>query len=980
MDFTNGPARVAGVLLAALAFAAPVARGGDFDEWKWRMPLVFTGYPDLALRDFPALVRLPAEVAEGALANGVDLRFAGVDGEVFDYDIDTWKPGGESLAWVRVPRLAENTPVFAYWGNPRAWPQNQEETWSGGHVAVWHFSTHHGLMKNSARPLLHAYNHGSLASVPGVAGNGVGLSNGWYPFAHENPALNLQDTFTVSGWFKLADGVHPRSQWPLFSHRLNNSQEGWEVLTGFGPFNSIVMRGNRVHYSGTAMPPETGFEVEPRAWRHITAQYRGPGRGTLFVDGVKAGDTDLGNGRASDIMGGFFIGISPHGGPVWKGWVDEVRIENVVRHESWVRANYDTVMDPGFAAYGEPAPNNGSILAVAARVGETNATLVGLHPAGMKAAAVLHWGSADGGEDPAKWQHKAGGAEGSQPGAPVFEIAGLARGTPYFARVLAGAEWGEALRFTTLPAPAPVLGRVSVASAPGTNTHFTVRVLQLPPNPVLTLECGGQKHTLTPSVGKNTVAVPALPRNTPHAYTVTLSGATGRVETNGVFHASYLGRWANDPAVNYTNTYPTNHWTAAERWAGGVVPNGVGDTAVLHSAYGKTFIDGMGTLTLGTLDMYNLLWNPFEIISTNNARVVFDNGGEPARILFSGVPNANPAFRAPVVFKGPTHVAGEGPPLVFSGDLAGPGPVLFSGGIIQFQAHADTARRVGVPILGGPGSVLTKNGPGDVVFAGQTHSSAFPTGSPQVHFIGNGRVIFNGAVFTNLNNNTGSYLFRQPDCQLVFTNNARLVQRHPATYVFNSSNSVVRVHRSIVQLPAVNLNAENNALLIEDGGRVEMVHGNLQCTGPSSMVALRSETPGRISTLDLRERFLELTGMNSHLLLKTGAVATNGNVSARANSNITVDGGKLYANQLVVQGARMTLRAAAAPGVIVAGDVDLRNNTLTVSNPDGLHGAFPLLAARRIVALPNLDAEKNPGATLAVSEDGTTLLVNLPAP
>jgi len=123
-----------------------------------------------------------------------------------------------------------------------------------------------------------------------------------------------------------------------------------------------------------------------------------------------------------------------------------------------------------------------------------------------------------------------------------------------------------------------------------------------------------------------------------------------------------------------------------------------------------------------------------------------------------------------------------------------------------------------------------------------------------------------------------------------------------------------------------------------------------------------------------------MAGLNSHLLVKPGSIVTNGNVFARANSNITVDGGKLFARELSAVRSRLTLRAAAAPCVVVAGDVDLRNNTLLISNPAGLHGTFPLLVARRINGLPNLDAEKNPGATLAISEDNTTLLATLPAP
>jgi len=636
--------------------------------------MVFAGYPDITLRDFPALVRLPPEVVEASLANGVDLRFAGVDGEVFDYDIDIWNPDGDSLVWVRVPRLAQNTPAFAYWGNPRAWPQNQENTWSGGYIGVWHFNHANNIVRNAARPAMHA-RASNPHTVPGAVGNGLLLAHGWHLRAGESPILNLQGTLTVSGWFKIAEGTLPKNPWPLISHKAGSSQQGWEITTGGGSFNSIIMRGNRPSVGAVAMPADMGFEDEPRAWRHITAQYKGAGRGTLFVDGVKAGETNLGGGVASDIMCDLFIGHSPHNSSLfWRGMVDEVRIENVVRHDSWVRATYDTVMDSNFAAYGAPGPNDDSILLVAAHVGETNATLAGFHPAGAKAAAILHWGPADGGDDPAKWQNKAERAEGSLPGAPVFETAGLARGARYFARVAMGAEWGETLQFTTLPAPAPILGRVSIASAPGTNTLFTVRVQQLPPNPVLTLECGGQKHTLTPEVGRNVFAVPALPRNTPHPYAVALSGGSGRVETNGVFHTSHTSRWVNEPGVNYTNTYPTNHWNNAERWAGGVVPNGVGDAVVLNHAFGKTFIDGMGALTLGSLDCFNLVWNPFEILSTTTTAWCLTTAASPRASRSPALATATPPSARRWFSRGPRTWPARASPLSLAATSPGRGP------------------------------------------------------------------------------------------------------------------------------------------------------------------------------------------------------------------------------------------------------------------------------------------------------------------
>ena len=880
------------------------------------MPLLFTGYPETTLSDFPALVRLPPEVAAGTAKDGVDLRFAGVDGEPFDYDIDTWNPEGESLVWVRVPRLAPDTPAYVYWGNPRVWPQNQEDTWSRGFAAVWHLNDKtSGNLRNAVRKNLTAQRREGTAITPGVVGNSVSLFNGGYLRVADDPALNVGDTFTVSGWFKLAEGLHPAYALRLFCRRSGSTGSGWEVDTGIASFSQIAMRGNSSNASVAPMPGDLAFDTVPREWRHITVQYKGQGKGAVFVDGVKAGDMNLGNARATDLAGQFTIGAhTTVSGYTWPGQVDEVRIETVIRHDAWVRASFDTVVKPDFVLYGAP---------------------------------------------------EAIGTFNNQQGTfnPQVDFEKL--------KV-------ESSLLNVERSSAPLLGRFNIFSTPDTGTVFTAHVKSLPAKPTLTLECGGEKFSLEPVLGANHFHLPKLPRNKPNAYAITLAGANGSVATNGAFHVAYRSIWRGSTPRN-------PEWRAATNWSGGIVPNGICDTAILNGAREKITLDGMANLTLGALELYGLSVHTTEITATNTARIVFDNGGEPARLVWCGENNGAIIFTAPLHFNGPVRARGLFSTLHVRADLTGPGPMFFEAGQINISASTNAPRRIGFPIQGGPLSYLHKYGPGDLVFQGKSHTFAFGHSYYLHPLVNSGRVIFNNAVCTNLYTQGSGILFGVPGSELVLTNAASVHYAHGSAIHFSASNNsasncVISVNNSTLNLPVLYINSFNNRLLVENGSRVTQRHGELQLNGAGGLVAVRGN-PRQPATLDIAGRALRVNGSNNHLLVETGGIVTNGAISVGSrDSRVTVDGGKIHATQFgLTGGVTIALRPAPTPAFIVDGDVDFRPGaTIIPLNPDNLKGTFPLLKAKRIHGLPTLDDAQTPGATIAVSEDLTTVLLTIP--
>ena len=128
---------------AALALATIPAT--LFADYAKSFDISFPGYKESeTLTNFPVLVRLSAarndfKYAKCKLANGGDVRFFDADGTiVLPSEVDTWNPDGESLVWVRVPRLCEGTNIVCRYGNANPDPVTASDVWSEGYVGVWH--------------------------------------------------------------------------------------------------------------------------------------------------------------------------------------------------------------------------------------------------------------------------------------------------------------------------------------------------------------------------------------------------------------------------------------------------------------------------------------------------------------------------------------------------------------------------------------------------------------------------------------------------------------------------------------------------------------------------------------------------------------------------------------------------------------------------------------------------------------------------
>ncbi|MEM7396424.1 MAG: DUF2341 domain-containing protein, partial [Verrucomicrobiota bacterium] len=255
-----------------------------------RMKITFCGYNKPAtLTNFPALVSLGThragfDYARFASPAGNDLRFFDGTGSFeLDYEIDIWNTNGESLIWVKVPRLVDsNTCIYAYWGQPalagavEAYTTNGA-TWSEGYEGVWHMSQTNPLDSSPFQ------RHGLATGAPEVRTNGIGRSL-WFD--------NANDFIRIPGYRGIT-GADPRSM----SVWINNNQNEDDAILSWGQNVARRKWVYRTHTDGRLRVEVNGGNVRSQPgwtdglWHHGAFVWSDDGTpdindGLHYVDGT----------------------------------------------------------------------------------------------------------------------------------------------------------------------------------------------------------------------------------------------------------------------------------------------------------------------------------------------------------------------------------------------------------------------------------------------------------------------------------------------------------------------------------------------------------------------------------------------------------------------------------------------------------------------------------------------------------------------
>jgi hypothetical protein len=326
-----------------------------------RMKITFAGYNKTeALTNFPALVVLGTNLAnfaygQFATTNGYDLRFLDASETTnLNYEIEQWNIGGQSLVWVQVPLIQNNTDyIWAYWGKVTATNQQacttNGATWNSDFKGVWHLATSASLDSTPNR------NNGTInGNVTADTGQIDGADkfyeedgNDYVEIANSATLENVQENnFTIEGWFK------PRITPPGSG---SAPDADWGILIKPGCHEGLsYTAGNTFRMDHWLANPQTDVGASSAntfsigVWHHVVGVVdRVNGLTRIYVDGQLQGTSTAWTGGAATYeyaQNTWKIGIAAPSLSTWTwgadGSIDEVRISSVCHSADWIWACY----------------------------------------------------------------------------------------------------------------------------------------------------------------------------------------------------------------------------------------------------------------------------------------------------------------------------------------------------------------------------------------------------------------------------------------------------------------------------------------------------------------------------------------------------------------------------------------------------------------------------------------------------------------
>lgn len=330
-------------------------------DWTKRRAILLDGVA-APLANAPVLIKLdPTRIDYArARADGFDLRFTDIAGNVLAHQVESWTAGGTSWVWVKLPSLSAfpaRNQIFMYYGNPAA-PQAQDAAglWGTDHLQVLHLHGAAGPIAEGATlsaaigDAATAQNGGSgMTYSDGVFGNAVLLDGVNDQITTGNSAsLNFgaNAPFSVSTFVKTTDAVGP-----LVVFRNSGSTN--HVLGIYIGHNgtttdsgkAIVLVRDGTSSSGYA--EIIGPVVNDGQWHLISVQRNAGSQVELFVDGESYGvATGAASGGAitTDVRRIGTDGVWVSSGAMTadqrylSGAVEEVRIAGKLLGQDYYRA------------------------------------------------------------------------------------------------------------------------------------------------------------------------------------------------------------------------------------------------------------------------------------------------------------------------------------------------------------------------------------------------------------------------------------------------------------------------------------------------------------------------------------------------------------------------------------------------------------------------------------------------------------------
>jgi len=272
------------------------------------------------------------------------------------FQLDSYDPtSGRLTCWVRLEQLftgtnAGNNILYLYYGSnitTDPFEPRSASVWIRDYDRLWHMNADlagKNLRSANGQTGKDAKGSSSIQQtdfLPGKIGTGVrfnGFSDAFFS------SVDTNTTICITAWIK------PKLTGKVQVVLGNDSLGGYQLsLDAAGYLVFEIMNGSRKITSSSISPLESG------AWHHIAALFSKTQR-KLFVNGTQVTGSA---GSLSLIAGGQVrIGCSKTQDKWFEGEIDEVRIQNVLRSNDWINAEYLNQNEPELAYAISPEEKN----------------------------------------------------------------------------------------------------------------------------------------------------------------------------------------------------------------------------------------------------------------------------------------------------------------------------------------------------------------------------------------------------------------------------------------------------------------------------------------------------------------------------------------------------------------------------------------------------------------------------------------------
>jgi len=318
------------------------------NTWGYRKKITINhSQVEGTLSDFPILLNITdTDLRQKAEDDGKDIAFVSYtdNSSTYAHEIEQYD-NGNLTAWVKIPKItsAENTSFWMYYNNSECSnQQNPTVVWNNNFMAVHHLNeTDIDGGSNDIKDSTNNNNDGTTANMDSndqVTGkiNGSfdfdGINDYVYGDLSSNPITNQ---FTISDWISVST---LNDQYNHVS--LGNDSGGTRIVPYINATNNInCYYGNN---SDATVLPSDVIISSVNTWYHTTCTYNATDL-AIYVNGqLKNSSTISYSLVENDYVIGANISKSNH---FHEGKIDEVRISNIARNQSWIQTSYNTVQN-----------------------------------------------------------------------------------------------------------------------------------------------------------------------------------------------------------------------------------------------------------------------------------------------------------------------------------------------------------------------------------------------------------------------------------------------------------------------------------------------------------------------------------------------------------------------------------------------------------------------------------------------------------